>query len=162
KAPRPPRIQTNFVFLAVLASWWFIFRKLPLTRFFPRQPGGRAHSTRGRHHRPTHSTPPRTGTPTGSPGQSRRIPMHLKSRTPDHFQPTVTALESRALPSAAVAVIGSKLDITCDDAGSAVQVRDNGKGDVTVVVKSATGTVTAAGTGITDVAVHGKAGNDSD
>src|SRR5438132_5087179 len=87
--------------------------------------------------------------------------MHRKSRTPDRFQPTVTAIESRALPSAAVAVIGSKLDITCDDAGSAVQVRDNGKGDVTVVVKSATGTVTASGTGITDVAVHGKAGNDS-
>lgn len=87
--------------------------------------------------------------------------MHLNSRTPDRFQPTLTALEGRAVPSAAVTVIGSKLDITCDDAGSFIQIRDNGRGDVTVSVKSATGTLTAAGAGIADISVHGKAGNDT-
>ena len=87
--------------------------------------------------------------------------MQFQVRPTFRFQPLLTLLEGRALPSASITALGAKLDITCDDAGSAVQVRDNGKGDVTVVVKSATGTVTAAGTGITDVAVHGKAGNDS-
>jgi len=87
--------------------------------------------------------------------------MHLTSRTPDRFQPALTSLENRAVPSAAATIVGSKLDITCDDAGSFVQIRDNGQGAVTVYMKNATGVLTAAGSGINDIAVHGGAGNDT-
>jgi hypothetical protein len=86
--------------------------------------------------------------------------MQLHNRQSCSFQPTLTLLEGRALPSATATILGSKLDITCDDAGSMVQIRDNGKGAVTAVVKSAGGSVSAAGAGITDIAVHGGPGND--
>jgi len=87
--------------------------------------------------------------------------MQVTNRHSNRFQPVLTHLEGRALPNAAIATHGTKLDITCDDAGSMVQIRDNGKGNVTAVVKSASGVITMAGSGITDVAVHGKAGNDT-
>ena len=87
--------------------------------------------------------------------------MDLGNRKSTRFLPTLTILEGRALPSAAAAVLGAKLDITCDDAGSSVQIRTDGHGNVTAIVKSATGTVTAAGANVTDIAVHGKAGNDT-
>jgi hypothetical protein len=87
--------------------------------------------------------------------------MHFYTRKPARFSPALNLLEGRALPSATVAVLGSKLDITCDAAGSSVQIRDNGKGDVAVSVRSIDGTVTASAHAITDIAVHGKAGNDT-
>src|SRR5262249_46585402 len=136
-------------------------KNLLLTRFFPRKPVSQAHSTRVSHRRPLTRRLPGWGRRPVSPGHSWRNPMHVDSRKSARFQPTLASLESRAVPSATATVLGSKLDITCDDAGSLVQIRDNGKGDVTAWVKSASGTVTVAGSGINDISVHGKAGNDT-
>jgi hypothetical protein len=87
--------------------------------------------------------------------------MHFYKRTFARFRPTLSLLESRALPSATAAILGSRLDINCDAAGSSVQIRDNGLGAVTATIKSASGTVTASGKGITSIDIIGGAGNDT-
>ena len=50
--------------------------------------------------------------------------MHVATRS---FQPQVSALESRATPSATAVAAAGKLTVTADNAGSTMYVTDDGK-----------------------------------
>ena len=90
--------------------------------------------------------------------------MHLTTpRSPfaRSFQPLLLALERREVPSATAAITGGKLAIHADNAGDYITIRDDGKGDVTASLKSATGTTTIKGSHISQISVLGGDGTDT-
>lgn len=82
--------------------------------------------------------------------------MHLDKRPRNAFKPELVALETRSVPSATVSVAGAKMTINTDPLGGLVQIRDDGRGNVTV---NGGGVTQAAG--IKQIVVEGGAGTDT-
>lgn len=94
----------------------------------------------------------------GRPGNQGGLTVNNTRHT---FQPRLVALEGREVPSATATVLGNKLTIQADSTGSMISIRDDGLGNVTATVQSSTGTVTAKGAHISQIAVNGSAANDT-
>jgi hypothetical protein len=84
--------------------------------------------------------------------------MHLSQRT-FSFKPELSVLDQRTVPSASVSVAGSKMIIQADDLGGLVQIRDDGRGNVTVGGPNGSALL-GRGAGIKQIVVHGGDGND--
>ncbi|MFL5338806.1 MAG: hypothetical protein ACJ8F7_01450 [Gemmataceae bacterium] len=82
------------------------------------------------------------------------------NNTTHTFQPRLVALEGREVPSATATVLGNKLAIQADNAGSVISITDDGLGHVSASVTSAGGTVSTKGSNVTQIAVTGGEGND--
>jgi hypothetical protein len=75
------------------------------------------------------------------------------------FRPQLLSLDNRCVPSATVTVIGTDMTIHADDLGGLIQIRDDGKGNITVNVPNDK-TPLAKAYNISQIAVLGGAGND--
>jgi hypothetical protein len=84
--------------------------------------------------------------------------MHRAQRS-FSFKPELFTLDRRTVPSASVSVAASKMIIQADDFGGLLQIRDDGRGNVTVGGPSGSSLMGKA-SGISQVVVHGGARND--